>query len=58
LAGPHTDLPNQQQSQAPAFSVHIERPLDASMLDFLLLVMRRETAPLTIRLDAAKNAAT
>jgi hypothetical protein len=39
------------------FSVRIEMPLDASLLDFLLLVMRYEGAPAIMRLDAAKNAA-
>jgi hypothetical protein len=39
------------------FSIHIEMPLDASLLDFLLLVMRCEAAPLVMRIDCAKNAA-
>jgi hypothetical protein len=37
-------------------TVHIEMPVDASLLDFLLLIMRSETAPLVMRIDAAKNA--
>ena len=39
------------------FSVHIEMPLDATLLDFLLLVMRCNDAPMIMRLDAAKTAA-
>ena len=32
-------------------------PLDATLLDFLLLVMRCNDAPMIMRLDCAKNAA-
>ena len=32
-------------------------PLDATLLDFLLLVMRCNDAPMIMRLDYAKNAA-
>ena len=39
------------------FAVHIEMKLDATLLDFLLLVTRCNDAPMTMRLDAAKNAA-
>jgi hypothetical protein len=39
------------------FAVHITMPLDATLLDFLLLVMRCEDAPMIMRLDCAKNAA-
>jgi hypothetical protein len=38
-------------------NVHIEMPLDATLLDFLLRVMRCEAAPLVMRIDCAKNAA-
>jgi hypothetical protein len=38
-------------------NVHVEMPLDASLLDFLLLIMRCEAAPLVMRIDCAKNAA-
>ena len=40
-----------------AYDIHIEMPLDATLLDFLLLVMRYEGAPTIMRLDAAKTAA-
>jgi hypothetical protein len=40
------------------YDIHIEMPLDATLLDFLLLVMRCEGAPTIMRLDAAKTAAT
>ena len=40
-----------------AYDIHIEMPLDATLLDFLLLVMRYEGAPAIMRLDAAKVAA-
>jgi hypothetical protein len=39
------------------FAVHLEMPLDATLCDFLMLVMRCEDAPVIMRLDAAKNAA-
>jgi hypothetical protein len=39
------------------FWVHIEMPLDTTLLDFLLLVTRCDDAPMTMRLDCAKNAA-
>jgi hypothetical protein len=39
------------------FWVHIEMPLDATLLDFLLLVTRCNDAPVSMRLDAAKTAA-
>lgn len=39
------------------FWVHIEMELDASLLDFLTMVMRCEAAPMIMRLDCAKNAA-
>jgi hypothetical protein len=39
------------------FWVHIEMAPDASLLDFLLLVMNCPDAPMTMRLDAAKTAA-
>ena len=39
------------------YDIHIEMPLDATLLDFLLLVMRYEGAPVVMRLDAAKTAA-
>jgi hypothetical protein len=39
------------------FAVHLTMPLDATLCDFLLLVMRCKTAPLTMRFDCAKNAA-
>jgi hypothetical protein len=39
------------------YNVHIEMPLNATLLDFLLLVMRCEDAPMIMRLDAAKIAA-
>ena len=39
------------------YDIHIEMPLDATLLDFLLLVMRYEGAPTIMRLDAAKIAA-
>jgi hypothetical protein len=39
------------------YNIYLEMPLDAALLDFLLLVMRCEDAPLVMRLDAAKNAA-
>lgn len=39
------------------FSVHIEMALDATLLDFLLLVMNCPDAPTLMRLDAAKTAA-
>ena len=39
------------------FWVHIEMPLDATLLDFLLLVMNCPDAPMTMRMDAAKTAA-
>jgi hypothetical protein len=37
-------------------TIHIEMPIDASLLDFLLLIMRCEAAPLVMRIDCAKNA--
>jgi hypothetical protein len=40
------------------FWVHIEMALDATLLDFLLLVMNCPDAPMIMRLDCAKNAAT
>jgi hypothetical protein len=40
-----------------AYDIHIEMPLDATLLDFLLLVMRCNDAPMIMRLDCAKNAA-
>jgi hypothetical protein len=40
-----------------AYDIHIEMPLDATLLDFLLLVMNCESAPMLMRLDAAKTAA-
>jgi hypothetical protein len=39
------------------YSIHITMAADASLLDFLLLVMRRPDAPMIMRLDAAKIAA-
>lgn len=39
------------------FAIHIEMALDATLLDFLLLVMKCVDAPMTMRLDCAKNAA-
>jgi hypothetical protein len=39
------------------YDIRIDMPLDASLLDFLLLVMRCQDAPMTMRLDAAKTAA-
>jgi hypothetical protein len=39
------------------YDIHIDMPADAELLDFLLLVMRYESAPLIMRLDAAKIAA-
>ena len=39
------------------FWVHLTMPLDATLLDFLLLVMNCPDAPMTMRLDAAKTAA-
>ena len=39
------------------YDIHIDMPADAELLDFLLLVMRYEGAPLIMRLDAAKIAA-
>jgi hypothetical protein len=39
------------------FAVHLQLPLDASLCDFLNAVMRCPTAPVVMRLDAAKNAA-
>jgi hypothetical protein len=39
------------------FWVHIEMGLDATLLDFLTLVMNCPDAPMTMRLDAGKNAA-
>jgi hypothetical protein len=39
------------------YDIHIEMPLDATLLDFLLLVMRCEDAPMVMRLDCAKTAA-
>jgi hypothetical protein len=39
------------------FAMHLEMPLDVTLLDFLLLVMRCPDAPMTMRLDAAKNGA-
>jgi hypothetical protein len=41
-----------------AYNIHIEMPLDVTLLDFLLLVMRYEDTAMTMRLDCAKNAAT
>ena len=40
------------------YDIHIEMPLDATLLDFLLLVMNCPDAPMLMRLDAAKTAAT
>jgi len=40
-----------------AYNIHIEMPLDATLLDFLLLVMNCPDAPMIMRLDAAKIAA-
>jgi hypothetical protein len=39
------------------YDIHIEMPLDATLLDFLLLVMNCPDAPMIMRLDAAKTAA-
>ena len=39
------------------YDIHIEMPLDATLLDFLLLVMNCPDAPMIMRLDAAKIAA-
>jgi hypothetical protein len=39
------------------FNMHLEFPVDATLLDFLLLVTRCSDAPVTMRLDAAKTAA-
>ena len=39
------------------FAVHLVMPIDASLLDFLLLVMNCRDAPMTMRLDVAKTAA-
>jgi hypothetical protein len=39
------------------YDIHIDMPADAELLDFLLLVMRYEGAPMIMRLDAAKIAA-
>ena len=39
------------------YDIHITMPPDAELLDFLLLVMRHEGAPMIMRLDAAKIAA-
>jgi hypothetical protein len=39
------------------YDIHIEMPLDATLLDFLLLVMRCEDAHWIMRTDAAKIAA-
>jgi hypothetical protein len=40
------------------YDIHIEMALDATLLDFLLLVMNCPDAPMIMRLDCAKNAAT
>jgi hypothetical protein len=40
-----------------AYDIHIEMPSSATLLDFLLLIMRHEGAPAIMRLDAAKTAA-
>ena len=39
------------------YDIHIEMPSSATLLDFLLLIMRYEGAPAIMRLDAAKTAA-
>ena len=40
------------------FAVHIEMPSSTTLLDFLLLTMNCPDAPMLMRLDAAKTAAT
>jgi hypothetical protein len=39
------------------FALHLEMPLDATLCDFLLLVMRCPDAPVVMRFACAKNAA-
>jgi hypothetical protein len=51
------DLAGTDPQTGRRFAVHIEMPLDATLLDFLLLVMRCNDAPMIMRLDCAKNAA-
>jgi hypothetical protein len=51
------DLAGRDPLTGRPFAVHLEMPLDATLLDFLLLVMRCKTAPIVMRTDAAKNAA-
>jgi hypothetical protein len=52
------DLAGTDPQTGRHFAIHIEMPLYATLLDFLLLVMRCEDAPMIMRMDAAKNAAT
>jgi hypothetical protein len=51
------DLAGRDPLTARRYDIHIEMPLDATLLDFLLLVMNCPDAPTTMRLDCAKNAA-
>jgi hypothetical protein len=51
------DLEGTDSMTGRRFAVHLEMPLDATLLDFLLLVMRCRDAPLVMRFDCAKNAA-
>ena len=51
------DLAGTDPQTGRRFAVHIEMPLDATLRDFLLLVMRCNDAPMIMRLDCAKNAA-
>jgi hypothetical protein len=39
------------------FKMHLEFPLDVTLSEFLTAVMHCESAPMTMRLDAGKNAA-
>jgi hypothetical protein len=51
------DLAGTDPQTGRRFAVHIEMPSSATLLDFLLLVMRCNDAPMIMRLDCAKNAA-
>jgi hypothetical protein len=51
------DLAGRDPLAGRRYAVHIEIPLDATLLDFLLQVMNCPDAPTIMRLDCAKNAA-